>query len=126
MTVHIPVFETCFSLHKLMHIMYKCLLPSFHLSLSNVNRQTKTTLEILVSKICECIFQWFTPEGFRSLFALVGRNGQGIGSRYVTLYISLVFSSPELKAQVSFSDHFSLLVCLSVRPSVCKLFSLFK
>ena len=33
------------------------------------------------------------------------------------------FSSPELKAQVSFSDHLSSVVCLSVRlsvhPSVC-------
>ena len=42
-----------------------------------------------------------------------------------------VFSSPELKAQVSFSDHLSSGVCLSVRPSVrpsvclsvCKLFT---
>ncbi|MCJ8735728.1 hypothetical protein PDJAM_G00250710 [Pangasius djambal] len=25
--------------------------------------------------------QWFTPDGFRSLFALVGTNGQGIGTR---------------------------------------------
>ena len=37
-------------------------------------------------------------------------------------------SSPELKAQVSFSDHPSsivcLSVCLSVRLSVCKLFTL--
>ena len=31
----------------------------------------------------------------------------------------VVFSSPELKAQVSFSDHLSSVVCLSVRPSVC-------
>ena len=30
-----------------------------------------------------------------------------------------LFSSPELKAQVSFSDHLSSVVCLSVRPSVC-------
>ena len=29
-----------------------------------------------------------------------------------------LFSSPELKAQVSFSDHLSSVVCLSVRPSV--------
>ena len=37
--------------------------------------------------------------------------------------VSLVFSSPELKAQVSFSDRLSSVVCLSVRPSVCKLFT---
>ena len=33
--------------------------------------------------------------------------------------MAIVFSSPELKAQVSFSDHLSSVVCLSVRPSVC-------
>ena len=33
-------------------------------------------------------------------------------------HIPCVFSSPELKAQVSFSDHLSSVVCLSVRPSV--------
>ena len=31
---------------------------------------------------------------------------------------SFLFSSPELKAQVSFSDHLSSVVCLSVCPSV--------
>ena len=30
-----------------------------------------------------------------------------------------LFSSPELKAQVSFSNHLSSVVCLSVCPSVC-------
>ena len=30
-----------------------------------------------------------------------------------------LFSSPELKAQVSFSDHLSSVVCLSVCPSIC-------
>ena len=47
------------------------------------------------------------------------------------IYSWSIFSSPELKAQVSFSDHLSsvvcLSVCLSVRlsvcPSVCKLFT---
>nr|XP_037863036.1 SET and MYND domain-containing protein 5 isoform X4 [Chlorocebus sabaeus] len=29
----------------------------------------------------EAVSQWFTPDGFRSLFALVGTNGQGIGTR---------------------------------------------
>ena len=36
----------------------------------------------------------------------------------LTLIQCLIFSSPELKAQVSFSDHLSSGVCLSVRPSV--------
>ena len=34
-----------------------------------------------------------------------------------------LFSSPELKAQVSFSDHLSSVVCLSVCLSICKLFT---
>ena len=37
----------------------------------------------------------------------------------VFLKKSFIFSSPELKAQVSFSDHLSSVVCLSARPSVC-------
>ena len=48
-----------------------------------------------------------------------------------TSLANILFSSPELKAQVSFSDHLSSVVCLSVRlsvclsvcPSVCKLFT---
>ena len=45
-----------------------------------------------------------------------------------TIIFHHIFSSPELKAQVSFSDRLSSVVCLSVsvclsvRPSVCKLF----
>ena len=35
----------------------------------------------------------------------------------------IIFSSPELKAQVSFSDHLSSVLCLSVCLSVCKLFT---
>ena len=31
---------------------------------------------------------------------------------------SVLFSSPELKAQVSFSDHLSSVICLSVCPSI--------
>ena len=46
-------------------------------------------------------------------------------------FVQNVFSSPELKAQVSFSDHLSSVVCLSVCPpvrssvcpSVCKPFT---
>lgn len=33
----------------------------------------------------ENLLQWFTPEGFKSLFALIGTNGQGIGTRWVLL-----------------------------------------
>lgn len=27
-----------------------------------------------------CWLQWLTPDGFRSLFALIGTNGQGVGT----------------------------------------------
>ena len=37
---------------------------------------------------------------------------------YVCLMLDFFFCSPELKAQVSFYDHLSSGVCLSVRPSV--------
>ena len=44
------------------------------------------------------------------------------GKNATVLYPKHYLSSPELKAQVSFSDRLSSVVCLSVCPSVCKLF----
>ena len=44
-------------------------------------------------------------------------------NKYVWMLYAYLFSSSELKAQVSFSDHLSCVVCLSVRLSVCKLFT---
>ncbi|XP_051894558.1 histone-lysine N-trimethyltransferase SMYD5 isoform X1 [Pristis pectinata] len=35
----------------------------------------------------ESLSQWFTPEGFRSLFALVGTNGQGIGTSSLSQWV---------------------------------------
>ncbi|NWY28626.1 SMYD5 protein, partial [Agelaius phoeniceus] len=45
----------------------------------------KGQLELLRLLFTEALYdeylsRWFTPEGFRSLFALVGTNGQGIGT----------------------------------------------
>ena len=37
----------------------------------------------------------------------------------IFIMLHFIFSSPELKAQVSFSDHLSSVVCLSVCLSVC-------
>ncbi|XP_076367305.1 SET and MYND domain containing, class 5 isoform X2 [Tachypleus tridentatus] len=34
----------------------------------------------------ECIYHWFTPEGFRSLIALVGTNGQGVGTSPLSVW----------------------------------------
>ncbi|TRY98772.1 hypothetical protein DNTS_025508 [Danionella cerebrum] len=33
------------------------------------------------------LHQWFTPEGFRSLFSLVGTNGQGIGTSSLSQWV---------------------------------------
>uniref|UniRef100_A0A4W2HES2 Protein-lysine N-trimethyltransferase SMYD5 n=1 Tax=Bos indicus x Bos taurus TaxID=30522 RepID=A0A4W2HES2_BOBOX len=35
----------------------------------------------------EALSQWFTPDGFRSLFALVGTNGQGIGTSSLSQWV---------------------------------------
>ncbi|XP_039607848.1 SET and MYND domain-containing protein 5 isoform X2 [Polypterus senegalus] len=35
----------------------------------------------------EHLSRWFTPEGFRSLFALVGTNGQGIGTSSLSQWV---------------------------------------
>jgi len=37
-----------------------------------------------------CYFQWFTPDGFRSLLALVGTNGQGIGTSSFSRWVKNV------------------------------------
>ena len=31
--------------------------------------------------------QWLTPEGFRSLIALVGTNGQGVGTSAISVWV---------------------------------------
>uniref|UniRef100_A0A8D1XQK5 Protein-lysine N-trimethyltransferase SMYD5 n=1 Tax=Sus scrofa TaxID=9823 RepID=A0A8D1XQK5_PIG len=42
--------------------------------------------------------QWFTPDGFRSLFALVGTNGQGIGTSSLSQWVHAC-DALELKPQ---------------------------
>ena len=61
-------------------------------------------------------------ERLPQLFVLKGYEIQ-MGS-YIVIHpfihlFNIVFCSPELKAQVSFSDRLSSVVCLSVRLSVC-------
>jgi len=46
---------------------------------------------------CFFVFwQWFTPEGFQSLFALIGRNGQGIGTSALSVYVKNLDNLPGL------------------------------
>ncbi|XP_064421011.1 histone-lysine N-trimethyltransferase SMYD5 isoform X2 [Latimeria chalumnae] len=52
----------------------------------------KGQLEILRKLFAEVLYderlsRWFTPEGFRSLFALVGTNGQGIGTSSLSQWV---------------------------------------
>ncbi|ESO97001.1 hypothetical protein LOTGIDRAFT_231752 [Lottia gigantea] len=60
--------------HKLLGDQFKCQLELLR----------STTAEILFD---ESIPQWFTPEGFQSLFALIGTNGQGIGSCSISVWV---------------------------------------
>uniref|UniRef100_A0A674JRW3 Protein-lysine N-trimethyltransferase SMYD5 n=1 Tax=Terrapene triunguis TaxID=2587831 RepID=A0A674JRW3_9SAUR len=52
----------------------------------------KGQLELLRRLFTEALYEehlsrWFTPEGFRSLFALVGTNGQGIGTSSLSQWV---------------------------------------
>ncbi|KAK2192875.1 hypothetical protein NP493_21g07016 [Ridgeia piscesae] len=49
-------------------------------------------LELLRSLVTGALYeeqlqQWFTPEGFKSLFALIGTNGQGIGTSSLSVWV---------------------------------------
>ncbi|XP_076103229.1 protein-lysine N-trimethyltransferase SMYD5-like [Mytilus galloprovincialis] len=57
-----------------------------------LGKQFQEQLELLRQMTADFIFeenvsQWFTPEGFRSLFALIGTNGQGIGSSSISVWV---------------------------------------
>ncbi|XP_062839707.1 histone-lysine N-trimethyltransferase SMYD5 isoform X1 [Anolis carolinensis] len=52
----------------------------------------KGQLEVLRGLFTEALYddhvgRWFSPEGFRSLFALVGTNGQGIGTSSLSQWV---------------------------------------
>uniref|UniRef100_A0A803WC29 SMYD family member 5 n=1 Tax=Ficedula albicollis TaxID=59894 RepID=A0A803WC29_FICAL len=49
--------------------------------------KTANEEEEIVHKLLGDKFKWFTPEGFRSLFALVGTNGQGIGTSSLSQWV---------------------------------------
>ncbi|XP_032891637.1 SET and MYND domain-containing protein 5 [Amblyraja radiata] len=56
----------------------------------------------------DCLSQWFTREGFRSLFALVGTNGQGIGTSSLSQWVhgcdALELAAPLREELDSFID----------------------
>uniref|UniRef100_A0A6I8PF93 Protein-lysine N-trimethyltransferase SMYD5 n=2 Tax=Ornithorhynchus anatinus TaxID=9258 RepID=A0A6I8PF93_ORNAN len=54
--------------------------------------QFEGQLELLRRLFAEALYEerlggWFTPDGFRSLFALVGTNGQGIGTSSLSRWV---------------------------------------
>ncbi|XP_046571271.1 histone-lysine N-trimethyltransferase SMYD5-like [Haliotis rubra] len=57
-----------------------------------LGEQFQDPLELLWRLTSEALYeeaaqQWFTPEGFKSLFALIGRNGQGVGSSSISVWV---------------------------------------
>lgn len=57
-----------------------------------LGEQFQSQLELLRNILMETLHdddvqQWFTPEGFRSLFALIGTNGQGIGTSSFSVWV---------------------------------------
>lgn len=61
-------------------IMHKLLGSKFRAQLETLRSLVMQTL------YDEQIPQWFTSEGFQSLFALIGRNGQGIGTSSISVW----------------------------------------
>ncbi|KAF0039936.1 hypothetical protein F2P81_008171 [Scophthalmus maximus] len=49
--------------------------------------RTANEEEEIAHKLLGEKFRWFVPEGFRSLFALVGTNGQGIGTSSLSQWV---------------------------------------
>ena len=92
---------------------------------NNLHRNTKgfTFQGYIFSSVCVSKVWWF-----RNIWIIMCL--QVVWTLIFGFYklLQKFFSSPELKAQVSFSDHLSSVVCLSVRLSVClfvcKLFTL--
>ncbi|XP_033633420.1 SET and MYND domain-containing protein 5-like isoform X1 [Asterias rubens] len=55
---------------------------------SQFQDQLDTLQSLLAGTLYEdCINQWFTAEGLRSLFALIGMNGQGVGTSSLSVYV---------------------------------------
>ncbi|PVD30036.1 hypothetical protein C0Q70_09297 [Pomacea canaliculata] len=78
-----------------------------------LGKEFQGQLEVLRSLAAECLYhediqQWLTPEGFQSVFALIGTNGQGIGSSSISKWVknceSLVLSSEEKEQLDAFID----------------------
>ncbi|KAJ1212993.1 hypothetical protein NDU88_000632 [Pleurodeles waltl] len=73
----------------------------------------KGQLDLLRGLFVDAIYEervgrWFTPEGFQSLFALVGTNGQGIGTSSLSQWVhgcdALDVQAPEREQLDSFID----------------------
>ena len=69
-------------------VCHKLLGAQFEKSLDHLRTATIHLFSFVKGQTDNSTVQWFlTPEGFASLFALVGRNGQGIGTSPLSFYI---------------------------------------
>ncbi|XP_013385788.1 SET and MYND domain-containing protein 5-like, partial [Lingula anatina] len=84
-----------------------------HIAHKLLGKEFQEQLEILRSLVCEAFYdehvqQWFTPEGFRSLFALIGTNGQGVGTSSLSVWVhncdALELSDEERQTLDAFID----------------------
>ncbi|XP_052504410.1 histone-lysine N-trimethyltransferase SMYD5 isoform X4 [Budorcas taxicolor] len=64
----------------------------------SVHYPPETASIMLMARMVATVKQWFTPDGFRSLFALVGTNGQGIGTSSLSQWVHAC-DALELKPQ---------------------------
>lgn len=82
-------------MHDLSFFTLRC--NSWHTTVSRIlliicrmKVDNKKTAWMFVEPLKSCtiiLFQWLTPEGFRSLVALVGTNGQGIGTSPLSRWV---------------------------------------
>ncbi|CAB1337464.1 unnamed protein product [Coregonus sp. 'balchen'] len=68
----------------------------------------ETSSIMLMARMVATVKQWFTPEGFLSLFSLVGTNGQGIGTSSLSQWVhacdALELTSQQREQLDSFID----------------------
>ena len=119
------ISSTCFISMKIYH--YSIIEPlscSLNLTdtcvwgtlLQKLNRVQPSTFNILLFLLYPNISSPTIKKGTYEHILLRGSTYNGCVG--INTHFSFFFSSPELKAQVSFSDRLPFVVCLSVRPSV--------
>uniref|UniRef100_T1IIR5 Protein-lysine N-trimethyltransferase SMYD5 n=1 Tax=Strigamia maritima TaxID=126957 RepID=T1IIR5_STRMM len=69
-------------------IAHKLLGAQFQVQIINFYEQLETLRQLMMNVVYEeNVQQWYTPAGFQSLIALVGMNGQGIGTTPLGIWV---------------------------------------